>query len=164
ATVESMARPAGAAVGAAIAGCSTDRRWPTLQPARVHRPLTVDTGVGRSVRPLGPVSVGIKGTPRAACSTNDRAFTEPREREAWMPDHTDTFEVTPGGRVATRMDVHDPVEGKVEDVDEHRLLRWTEGARTRERSPLTPAAQRDPRHRDHHDRPDRPPASPAATV
>jgi uncharacterized protein YndB with AHSA1/START domain len=58
-----------------------------------------------------------------------RAFTEPRQREAWMPDHVEAFEATPGGRVATRMDDHgDPVEGKVEEVDEHRLLRWTEGA------------------------------------
>jgi uncharacterized protein YndB with AHSA1/START domain len=57
-----------------------------------------------------------------------QAFTEPREREAWMTEGVEAFEATPGGRVELRMGDHGPtVEGKVEEADLHRRLRWTEG-------------------------------------
>jgi uncharacterized protein YndB with AHSA1/START domain len=57
------------------------------------------------------------------------AFTEPRQREAWSDETVAAFEATPGGRVAFMMDQHGEavVEGKVEEVDVNRRIRWTEG-------------------------------------
>ncbi len=55
-----------------------------------------------------------------------RAFTEPREMEAWFRDRVHEFDARPGGRVRYEM-VGITVEGVVEEARPHRLLRWTAG-------------------------------------
>jgi uncharacterized protein YndB with AHSA1/START domain len=57
------------------------------------------------------------------------AFTDPRQREAWSNETVAAFEPTPGGRVEFHMDDHgiSTVEGKVEEVETNRLIRWSEG-------------------------------------
>jgi uncharacterized protein YndB with AHSA1/START domain len=57
------------------------------------------------------------------------AFTDPRQREAWSEETVAAFEATPGGRVAFMIYGHGEsvVEGKVEEVEVNRRIRWTEG-------------------------------------
>jgi uncharacterized protein YndB with AHSA1/START domain len=55
-----------------------------------------------------------------------RAFTEPRELEAWYCDRVHEFEVRPGGRIRYEM-VGVTIEGTIEEVQAPTLLRRTVG-------------------------------------
>lgn len=54
------------------------------------------------------------------------AFTEPDELSVWTHG-MDLFEARPGGRVRYELEGYPTVEGTVEEVEENRRLRWTEG-------------------------------------
>lgn len=57
-----------------------------------------------------------------------RAFTEPRELEAWWASEVHEFDARPGGRLRVKVMDLPEYEGRVEEAEPGRRLRWTEGA------------------------------------
>lgn len=55
-----------------------------------------------------------------------RAFTEPDHRRQWYPVEDDIFQLIPGGEVGYGAEPY-RVQGRMEEVEEGRRLRWSEG-------------------------------------